>query len=106
MTNCINSQIMMTKTQKKFLLSLSHNDDPVVWIGQHGLTDNVMVEIEAALDHHELIKIKIRVGERKERDSVIDSICKQTSSEVIKRIGNVVTLFRRNSVEPKIKLPK
>lgn len=97
---------MLTKSQNKFLRSLSHDSEPIIWVGQHGLTDNVLSEINAALAHHELIKIKVRVGAREERDEVIDRICAQTHSELIKKIGNVATLFRRNSQEPKIKLPK
>ena len=96
---------MLNKEQKKHLLSLSHNSDPVVWIGQNGLTENVLEEIENALEYHELIKVKIRVGEREVRDQVIDDTCAKTGSELVKKIGNVVTLYRRNKKKPKIKLP-
>ncbi|MBF8269349.1 MAG: putative RNA binding protein, partial [Gammaproteobacteria bacterium] len=50
---------MLNKEQKKHLRTLAHNLDIVIWTGQHGLTENVMAEINTALDHHELIKIKI-----------------------------------------------
>ncbi len=54
----------ITKTQQKFLRSKAHHLKPVLWIGQNGLTESVTAEIELALNHHELIKIKLRVGDR------------------------------------------
>ena len=54
----------ITKTQQKFLRSKTHDLKPVLWLGQNGLTESVTAEIETALDHHELIKIKVRVGDR------------------------------------------
>lgn len=97
---------MLKKNEKKFLRSLAHDADPVVWIGQNGLTDNVLTEIDQALERHELLKIKVRVGEREEKDRVINQLCEQTKAELIKKIGNVVTVFRRNHKDPKITFAK
>ena len=97
---------MIDKQQLKYLCSLAHDSKPVIWIGQHGLTDNVLEELNNALDHHELVKIKVRVGDREEREKVTADICEKTSAELIKKIGNTVTVFRRNEEEPVIKFPK
>jgi RNA-binding protein len=97
---------MINKAQKKYLRSLAHDCKPVIWIGQHGLTDNVMEEINIALDHHELIKIKLRVGEREEREKVTGDICTKTKAETIQKIGNTLTLYRRNDETPVIQFPK
>ena len=96
----------INKEQKKFLRALTHDLSTIIWIGQNGLSQNVLTEIKSALDQHELIKIKIRVGDRKLRDQLAEDICKQTSAEPVQKIGNVVVLFRRNKEKPEIKLPK
>ena len=95
----------INKEQKKHLRSLAHDMNTITWVGQNGLTEKVMEEINTALNHHELIKIKIRAGERTERDEIADSICEQTAAESIQKIGNVIVLYKKNKKDPKIKLP-
>ena len=74
-------------------------------MGQNGLTENVLAEIEGALDHHELIKIKVRAGNRDTRDKLIDEICQKTGAENIQRTGNILSIYRQNRIKPVIKLP-
>lgn len=95
----------LNNTQKKFLRQSAHHLKPVIWVGQHGITESVINEIEQTLERHELIKIKLRVGEREERDAGIKEICDKTSAENIQRIGNILTLYKRNEEKPVIKLP-
>ena len=95
----------LNNNQKKYLRQAAHHLKPVVWAGQHGITDSLISEIEQALDHHELIKIKVRLGEREERDAGIKDICEKTEAEMIQRVGNIVTLYRLNNEKPVIKLP-
>ena len=66
-------------------------------IGQSGLTEAVLSEIDMALSHHELIKVKVNAGDREERDAAIQSIVERTSSELINRIGNTAAFFRANT---------
>ncbi len=96
--------MILTKSQIKYLRSLAHNLKPVVRVGQNGLTENVMGEVNSALEYHELIKIKINVGERKDRDEILEKIMEGTKSECIQKIGNVAVLFRRNAQKPVISL--
>jgi len=84
---------------------LAHKLKSVIWLGQQGLIDNVLAEINAALNHHELIKIKLRVGERELRDKMIEDICEQTSADYVQRVGNVASIYRQNADNPAIKLP-
>ena len=99
-------QMDITKTQQKFLRSKAHHLKPVLWIGQNGLTENVTAEIESALDHHELIKIKIRVGDRDLRNKTIADICQAAHATQIQSIGNIVSIYRRNDKQAVIDLPK
>ncbi len=85
----------MKAVDKKKLKSEAHSLKPVVTIGQHGLTDAVLAEIELALDHHELIKIKIR-AERDERPLISEKICASTGAELIQSIGQITVIYRLN----------
>lgn len=95
----------INNAQKKFLRQAAHHLKPVVWAGQHGITAALLKEVEEALERHELIKIKCRLGEREERDAGINKICKKTDAELVQRIGNIVTLYKQNKEKPIIKLP-
>tara|TARA_R110000782_G_scaffold124850_15_gene216378 strand:+ start:988 stop:1281 length:294 start_codon:yes stop_codon:yes gene_type:complete len=95
----------LTNAQKKFLRQSAHHLKPVVWAGQHGITEALIKEIEEVLERHELIKVKCRLGEREERDAGIKQICDNTGAELVQRIGNIVTLYKKNAEKPVIKLP-
>ena len=94
----------LSPNQKRHLRGLGHHLNPVVWIGQHGLSANVMTEIRQALDSHELIKIKV-AADRDTRIEIADAILSETNAEAIHRIGQMLVLFRRNPKKPKIALP-
>lgn len=69
---------------------------PVVMIGQNGLSENVQNELELALAHHELIKIRIPALEKTDKNELISTISKLTNANVIQTIGHVLVLFRKN----------
>ena len=73
-------------------------------IGQKGVTDSVQAELEMAIAHHELIKIKV-AGERDERRKIIADLARQSDSHVIQQVGQVAVLFRRNHEKPVIEFP-
>ena len=98
--------MLLTKKQKNYLRTLAHERKPIIWLGQNGLSENVLAELETALDYHELIKVKLRLGDRELRDGIIDEICVKTRTEVVQRIGNIVTIYRKNRKHPGIVLPK
>lgn len=101
-----NNVASLSNSQIRYLRSLAHALKPVVMVGQHGLRESVMDEIGIALDHHELIKVKVSVGDKEERDALIAVITSQTGAELVQRIGNMAVLFRRNRKKPKIVLPR
>jgi len=80
---------------KKKLKSEAHSLNPIVTIGQSGLTDAVLAELEQALDHHELLKVKIR-AERDDRKVISEKICTSTGAELIQSIGQVIVIYRLN----------
>ena len=85
----------MKSADRKQLRAQAHTLNPVVMIGQSGLTKPVLTEIELALDHHELIKIKVR-AEREQRQQIKDEICAATGAEFIQSIGQILVIYRIN----------
>ena len=83
---------------------MTHNLQPVVMVADKGLSENVMAEIEAALDHHELVKIKLKT-DRETRTEWIREISERCKAEKVHVIGQVACFFRRNSKKPVIELP-
>jgi len=85
----------LLQKQIKQLRKLAHHLKVIVTVGQHGLTDSVMFEIDNALEIHELLKVRISAGDKTERNQVIDNIAQQTQSEVVQRIGHISVFFRQ-----------
>ena len=85
---------MLTPEQKKKLKAKAHALKPVVMIAGKGLSENVMSEINLALDSHELIKVKIAGHEKADRAELIEKICADTGAATIQVIGHVVVLYR------------
>ena len=98
-------QTNLTEKQKKHLRGLAHARDPVVLIGQGGLTPAITAELETALGAHELVKVRARVGDRDERDSIFDQLLQQTHGALVQRIGNVGVFYRARKDKPRIILP-
>ena len=86
----------LSKQQIKRLKATSHQLKPVVMIGQNGLTEAVQKEIEIAIEHHELIKIRIPASDKASKKQLIDSICARHNADPVQAIGNVAVIYRRN----------
>ena len=81
-------------TDKKHLRRLGHNLKPVVTIATKGLTDTVNAEIDRALNDHELIKVKLAVGDRAAKKSVSEGVCATHGAALIQSIGHMLLIFR------------
>jgi RNA-binding protein len=95
----------LTNPQKRHLKALAHARKPVVIIGDSGVTPAVLHEILLALDHHELIKVRVNAEDRESRQATIGAICATTEAVLVQRVGHIATLFRRNPEKPRIDLP-
>jgi RNA-binding protein len=89
----------MSKRDSKQLRAIGHKLKPVVTVAGNGLNENVLLEIERALSDHELIKIKLVVGDRAARAAISEDICDSTGAELVQSIGNIILVLRR-SAEP------
>ena len=97
--------MQLSESRKKFLRGLGHQLKPVVSVGSAGVTDAVLKEFDATIAHHELVKVRVRVGDRESRDAAIGELCRRGGAALVTRIGNVALLYRRNPDDPKIQLP-
>lgn len=95
----------LSNKQKQHLKDLAHNLKPVVLMGANGLTEAVLAEIEIALDHHELIKVKVVSEDRETKQLIVDAIVRETGAEKVQVIGKVLVLYRQ-SQQRKIELPR
>ncbi|BDM63387.1 RNA-binding protein [Shewanella sp. NFH-SH190041] len=95
----------LTTKQKQYLKGLAHNLKPVVLLGANGLTEGVLAEIDNALAHHELIKVKVPTTDREVKLAIVEAIVRETGAVNVQLIGHNAVLFRQ-SEEMKIALPK
>lgn len=95
----------LTNKQKQYLKGLAHPLKPTVQLGANGLTEGVMVEIELALSHHELIKVKIPTDDRDEKHLISQAIVAETNAHLVQLIGHVLVIYKASDAE-KISLPK
>jgi RNA-binding protein len=90
---------MLTAVQRQELKGQAHSLKPVVMIGDKGLVDTVMAEIDRALKVHELIKIRVLSDEREERANAMAQICKAVGCEPVQIIGKLLVIFRARTEE-------
>lgn len=95
----------LKNAQKRYLRGLTHALNPVVMVAERGLAPSVMKEVEIALAHHELIKVRIGAADRAARDALVAELLAATGAELVHGIGHVVSIWRRNDDQPKIELP-
>jgi RNA-binding protein len=95
----------LSEKQKKHLRRLAHPMHPIVMLGNAGLTDGVVNELERALADHELVKVGARVGDRGARDEALATLASRTQAEIVQRIGHVGVFYRRSKTLPKIVIP-
>ncbi|HIO97379.1 MAG TPA: YhbY family RNA-binding protein [Leucothrix sp.] len=86
----------MDKSQIKQLKALAHKLKPIVTVGQHGMKDSINDELAIAIDFHQLVKVKINLGDRDARDALVDVLAKTHKAELVQKIGNVAVFYKRN----------
>lgn len=95
----------MNSKQISYLRGLAHNLNPVVMIGNNGLSESVLKEIDLNLNAHELIKIKVMGDDRALRAQMLTDICTQTNAVAVHHIGKQLVIYRK-SEKSKIVIPQ
>ena len=91
----------LTSTQIRELKKQAHPLKPVVIVGQHGLSENVLAEIDSSLDIHELIKVKLAGADKADRVALSTSISETLSASLVQVIGRVAIFYRPNPKKKK-----
>ncbi len=84
----------LTPAARRALRAKAHHLHPVVSIGQHGLTPGVLHEIDVNLAAHELIKIRVFVDSRAEREALLARICAELGAASVQHLGKLLIVFR------------
>jgi len=95
----------LSEKQKKHLRRLAHPLRPLVMLGNAGLTDAVVGELDRALADHELVKVSARVGERTTRDANLEELARRTQASMVQRIGHIGVFYRRGKGLAKVLIP-
>ncbi len=93
----------LTAEQKKRFRTLGHNLNPIVMVAGNGLSENIQLEVDRALEDHELIKVKFAVGDRDLKRQLIRELCEIVEAQLVQEIGNIALLYRP-AQEPNPKL--
>ena len=97
--------MQLSEKQKKHLRGIAHDLKPIIHVGNAGISSGLTAELDQTLEHHELVKVKLRVGDREARNHAIDTMVEKTRASLVARIGNTAVLYRRRNKNPGIELP-
>jgi len=95
----------LSERQRRYLRGLGHALNPVLLLGQHGVTPAVVAEMQRALHDHELIKVKFRGADRDARDAGLAELATATGSSLVQRIGHTALYYKRRIDRPGIVIP-
>lgn len=93
--------LKLTPAERSQLRSEAHALNPVVMIGESGLTPSVLKEINGSLDAHGLIKIRVLGDDRDARIAMYDTICEQLDAAPVQHIGKLLVVYRPKKEETK-----
>lgn len=101
--------MQLNSKQIAYLRGLAHNLNPVVMLGNNGLTDAVLKEIDLSLNAHELIKVQVAGDDRELRKSLLTDIAAKTNAVAVHHIGKQLVFYRASKTvkaSAKIVIPK
>lgn len=98
--------LTITTQLRNQLRAAAHSLRPVVLIGDNGLTESVLKEINVHLNVHQLIKIRVAGDDREARKAIYEQICSELQAEPIHHIGKILTVYRQNLDLPCVLMPE
>jgi len=93
----------LSAAEKKQFRAIAHNLNPIIIIGDKGLSEGLYEELERALNDHELIKVKIAIGDRDDRAAITQELLAKTNAQLVQSIGKIAVILRR-AAKPNPKL--
>ena len=98
--------IPLTAAQTRFLRGQAHDLKALLQVGGKGISEALVAEVDGALEHHELIKVKIAGNERDARDAMIVELANRAGASLVQRIGHTAVLYRPSKDHRRIVLPR
>jgi RNA-binding protein len=98
--------IALTNAQSRFLRGQAHGLKAILQVGGKGISQTLVDEVGAALEHHELIKVKIAAEDRETREAMARELASRTDAALVQRIGHVAVLYRPSVDRRQIVLPR
>lgn len=96
---------MLTSKQKRFLKSQAHHLEPIFQVGKGGVNDNMIKQINEALEVRELIKISVLQNCDEDKETVAEKIVNGTDAQLVQIIGKTIVLYKESSEKKVITLP-
>lgn len=97
---------MLTGKQKRYLRSLAHHLDPIFQVGKGGVNDNMIKQIDEALEKRELLKISILKNSFEDPKEAAEAFVKGTNAELVQIIGHTIVLYKESKENKEIELPR
>ena len=98
--------VALTAAQTRFLRGQAHDLKALLQIGNKGVTPAFLAELDAVLEQHELVKVKVAGEDREARDAMIGELAEKVDAALVQRIGHTATLYRPARERPQIVLPR
>ncbi|NMA60396.1 MAG: ribosome assembly RNA-binding protein YhbY [Firmicutes bacterium] len=96
---------MLTSKQRAYLRGLGNELDPIFQIGKGGLSEEIINQLDAALEARELIKVRVLKSCLDDASDLADEIGEALDAEVVQKIGKSFLLYREALEDPQIRLP-
>lgn len=98
--------IALTNAQTRFLRGQAHDLKAMLQVGGKGITEALVAEVVLALEHHELIKVKVTGADREQRDAMIATLAERADAVLVQRIGHTAVFYRPSQDKRHIVLPR
>ena len=98
--------VALTAAQTRFLRGQAHDLKALLQIGNKGLTPAFIAELDAVLEQHELVKVKVAGEDREARDAMIGELAEKVDAALVQRIGHTAVLYRPSKERRQIVLPR
>lgn len=85
----------LDQSRKKHMRTIGHHLNPIVTVSEKGLSEGIHLEVERALEDHELIKMKLALGDPAVRRQMATELCEQHRAELVQQIGKVILIYRK-----------
>lgn len=96
---------MLTGKQKRFLRSKAHHLDPIFQVGKGGVNENMIKQVEDALEARELFKVSVLQNCEEDKNVVAEQLAEGAGAEIVQIIGNTIVLYKESVEKKQITLP-